>query len=100
MPNADPPRDGRSNRRSFSADEKLAIVQETERADETVSSVARRHGIVTSVLFRWRADLGSQEQTREAGGREGDRWPDRRIGCATYPAGSVAATRWNGCRRT
>ena len=64
MPNADPPRDGRSNRRSFSTDEKLAIVLETERADETVSSVARRHGIVASVLFRWRADLGFGKNKR------------------------------------
>jgi hypothetical protein len=37
---------------------KPAIVLETERAGETVSSVARRHGMVTSMLFRWRADLG------------------------------------------
>jgi transposase-like protein len=63
-PNSDPPRDGRSNRRSFSADEKLAIVLETERADETVSAVARRHGIVTSILFRWRADLGFGKNKR------------------------------------
>ncbi len=64
MPNADPPREGRSNRRSFSADEKLVIVLETERADETVSSVARWHGIVASVLFRWRADLGFGKNKR------------------------------------
>jgi transposase-like protein len=48
----------KQTRRSFTAEEKLAIVLETERADETVSSVARRHGIVTSVVFRWRAELG------------------------------------------
>jgi len=45
-------------RRSFSADEKLAIVLETERPGETVSAVARRHEIVTSLLFRWRDELG------------------------------------------
>jgi hypothetical protein len=33
-------------------------VRETERASETVSSVARRRGIVASVVFRWRAELG------------------------------------------
>ena len=48
----------KQTRRSFTAEEKLAIVLETERAGETVSSVARRHGIVTSVVFRWRAELG------------------------------------------
>lgn len=45
-------------RRSFSHDEKLAIVLETERPGETVSAVARRHDIVTSLLFRWRDELG------------------------------------------
>ena len=45
-------------RRSFSAEEKLAIVMAAERPGATVSSVARAHGIVTSVLFRWRAELG------------------------------------------
>jgi hypothetical protein len=45
-------------RRSFSADEKLAIVLETERPGETVSAVARRHDIVASLLFRWRDELG------------------------------------------
>lgn len=46
------------SRRSFTADEKLAIVLETERPGETVSSIARKHDLVTSVLFRWRAELG------------------------------------------
>jgi len=48
----------KSTRRNFSAEEKLAIVLEVDRTGETVSSVARRHRIVTSVLFRWRAELG------------------------------------------
>ena len=45
-------------RRCFTAAEKRAIVLQTERRGETVSSVARQHGLVTSVLFRWRAELG------------------------------------------
>lgn len=45
-------------RRKFSAEEKLAMVLESERPEETVSSVARRHGITTSMLFRWRAERG------------------------------------------
>lgn len=51
-------------RRSFSADEKLAIVMAAERPGATVSSVARTHGIVTSVLFRWRAELGFGKSAR------------------------------------
>ena len=51
-------------RRSFSADEKLAIVMATERPGVTVSSVARAHGVVTSMLFRWRAELGFGKSER------------------------------------
>ena len=45
-------------RRSFTAEEKQAIVLESERPDITISAVARRHGIVASMLFRWRVQLG------------------------------------------
>ena len=48
----------RPRRRRFSTEEKVAIVLETERADITVSQVARKHQIVPSMLFRWRAELG------------------------------------------
>ena len=51
-------------RRKFSDEEKLAIVLETERPDETVSSVARRHDLVTSVVFRWRVEFGFGKDKR------------------------------------
>jgi hypothetical protein len=63
-PDDDPRTPERQTRRSFSAEEKLAIVLETERPGETVSAVARRHGVVTSMLFRWRADLGFGKNKR------------------------------------
>ena len=63
----------KQTRRSFTSEEKLAIVRGTERAGETVSSVARRRGIVASAVFRWRAELGLEEQKRETGGREAGR---------------------------
>jgi transposase-like protein len=56
-PAADPPTSGRK-RRSFTDAEKRAIVLEAEQPGVTVSQVARTHRIVTSVLFRWRAELG------------------------------------------
>jgi transposase-like protein len=56
-PAADPPTSGRK-RRSFTDAEKRAIVLEAEQPGATVSQVARTHRIVTSVLFRWRAELG------------------------------------------
>ncbi|HUO99546.1 MAG TPA: transposase, partial [Rhizomicrobium sp.] len=51
-------------RRCFSADEKRAIVLETECPGATVSSIARKHDLVTSVLFRWRAELGFGKDKR------------------------------------
>ncbi len=57
-PTADPPHDGRSHRRCFTSEEKLAIVQECERPGATVSAVARTHQLATSALFRWRAEFG------------------------------------------
>jgi transposase-like protein len=48
----------RATRRSFSREEKLALVLETERTGATVSGVAREHRLVPSTLFRWRVELG------------------------------------------
>lgn len=53
---AGPPK--RARRRRFSTEEKIALLLEAERHDETISSVGRRHGIATSVLFRWRDQFG------------------------------------------
>ena len=50
--------DGRSNRRRFSDEQKRAIVQETEKPGASVAQVCRRHGVATSMVFRWRVDFG------------------------------------------
>jgi transposase-like protein len=50
--------DGRSNRRRFSDEQKRAIVQETEKPGVSVAEVCRRHGVATSMVFRWRVDFG------------------------------------------
>jgi transposase-like protein len=50
--------DGRSNRRRFSDEQKRAMVQETERPGVSAAEVCRRHGIATSLLFRWRVQFG------------------------------------------
>lgn len=57
-PTAGSARDGRANRRSFTSEEKLAIVLECEQPGNSVSAVARAHRLATSALFRWRADFG------------------------------------------
>lgn len=48
-----------TTRRSWSREQKLAIVAEIDVGGATLSEVARRHGIHASLLFRWRKTLGS-----------------------------------------
>ncbi len=45
---------GRERRRRYSAEQKLALVDETMQAGMTVSAVARLHGVSPSLLFNWR----------------------------------------------
>jgi transposase len=48
-----------TTRRSWSRQQKRAIIAEIDVGGATLSEVARRHGIDASLLFRWRRDLGS-----------------------------------------
>src|SRR5208337_2335439 len=71
-PMPEPPRrmeifTGAGRRRVWSPEEKAAILAECEHAGETVSGVARRHGLTASQLFWWR------RTAREAAKREGTR---------------------------
>jgi transposase len=47
-----------TTRRSWTKAQKRAIVSEIGVGDATLSEVARRHGIHSSLLFRWRRELG------------------------------------------
>ena len=47
-----------TTRRSWSREQKQAIVAEIDVGGATLSEVARRHGIHSSLLFRWRKTLG------------------------------------------
>lgn len=60
----DPSDDGHANRRYFSDEEKLAIVRESEAPGARAAEVCRRHGIVTSMLFRWRVQFGFGRRAR------------------------------------
>lgn len=51
-----------STRRSWSRDEKRAIIAEICDGEVTVSEVARRHGLHPSLLFRWRRDAIEEER--------------------------------------
>lgn len=48
-----------TTRRRWSRQQKLAILAEVDLAGGSVSEVARRHSMHTSLLFRWRRDLGT-----------------------------------------
>ncbi len=63
-PSDDPSVDGRSNRRRFSDEEKLAIARESEAPNASAAEICRRHGIVTSMLFRWRVQFGFGRRAR------------------------------------
>jgi len=45
---------GTERRRRWTAAEKLGIVEETLLPGESVSAVARRHGVAANLLYRWR----------------------------------------------
>ena len=51
-------------RRFFSDEQKLAIAIESGQPGATVSAVARKYGIVTGLLFRWRVQFGVAQKKR------------------------------------
>ncbi len=57
-----PPRE----RRRFSEADKRAILAEIDALGVTVTAVARRHGIIPGMLFRWRVQLGLTPPERAA----------------------------------
>ena len=55
-----------TTRRIWSPEQKRAIVAEIDVTGGSVSVVARRHGIHSSQLFRWRREFGSPASAGEA----------------------------------
>ncbi|MCO6180809.1 transposase [Ciceribacter sp. RN22] len=51
-------------RRFFSDEEKRTIALESDKPGVSVSAVARKHGIVTGMLFRWRVQFGVAQKKR------------------------------------
>jgi|APThiThiocy_cv2_1041547.scaffolds.fasta_scaffold32232_3 transposase len=49
---------GSGRRRSWSAEQKERIIAETLSGEESVSAVARRHGLTPQQLFSWRRQAG------------------------------------------
>ena len=47
----------RKTRRRFSAEEKIRIVLEGLRGEESIATLCRREGIVTNLYYRWSKEL-------------------------------------------
>jgi len=45
---------GTARRRRWTGEQKLRIIEETYEPGESVSAVARRHGVAANLVFRWR----------------------------------------------
>jgi transposase len=55
-----------ATRRSWSREQKAAIVAEVDVSGASVSQVARRHGLNAGLLFRWRREYQSGSATPES----------------------------------
>jgi transposase len=55
-----------STRRRWRREQKLAILAEVDAPGGSVSEVARRHALHTSLLFRWRRDLTKRARSASA----------------------------------
>lgn len=57
---------GAGGRRTYSAEEKIRLVGEAHGGRGAVAVVARRHGVCTSLIYRWRRQLKNGELPAEA----------------------------------
>ena len=56
----------RATRRPFSAEEKIRIVLEGLRGDESIAELCRREGIATSMYYGWSKEFLEAGKKREA----------------------------------
>ena len=82
-----------TTRRSWSRQQKRAIIAEIDVGGATLSEVARRHGIHASLLFRWRRDLGSafEQPPIEAGATAVPSFVPVMLAAPTTPAAACTA---------
>jgi transposase len=57
----------RANRRQFSAEEKIRIVLEGLRGEESIAELCRREGIVQNLYYRWSKEFLEAGKKRLAG---------------------------------
>ena len=63
------------NRRRWTAEEKLTIIEEARQAGQTISEVCRRHGIATGQFYAWekKARQGALEGLRAGKRKQSNR---------------------------
>src|SRR3981189_1348081 len=88
---------GAGRRRSWSGEEKAAIIAESYGAGETVCAVARRHGLTPQQLFAWRrlarpTRIGVADSVCAGGG--GDGTAEAAGPHAAAPGSSPVQGRW------
>lgn len=64
-----------SRKPRFSGEEKLRVLEESRQPGANVSEVCRRHGISSSMFYRWEAQMraGAREALREGRPKGADR---------------------------
>ena len=63
----------RATRRHFSAEDKIRIVLEGLRGEESIAELCRREGIVQNLYYRWSKDFLEAGKKRLAATRRGPR---------------------------
>jgi transposase len=77
-------------RRRWSDEERQRAVDDTKLA--SVSSVARKHGMAKSLLFRWRKEAGLSRARSNGSGKRGQAECFVPVRIATAPASSLPAS--------
>jgi transposase len=72
--------ESRQKRRRYSLEERIKLLDEADKPGESISTVARKHGISASVLFRWR-------QLRESGATTGLKADEELVPASELKAG-------------
>ncbi len=86
---------GTGRRRAWTAEQKARIIAESFEADETVSAVARRHGLTPQQLFGWRR--AAPRRADDGVGASGSAFAPVIVDAALRcPDGSIAPARPGG----
>ena len=62
----------RATRKQYSAEEKIRIVLEGLRGDDSIAELCRREGIAQGVYYKWSKDFMEAGKRRQAGWQAGD----------------------------